>query len=168
VAVFFAFAPMVYFTALLLVAVFALPRMMILIAARDYPDVSRQGSASAALWGSLANTLAAGGIFIAGWLVTLPLLLIPGALFILPLLWAAWLNQRAFGFDALAEHARPEERETLIRTERGSLYGAGLISAFVAHVPLVNLLAPAFTAVLFVHVCLGALRTLRNEKGITL
>ena len=35
---------------------------------------------------------------------------------------------------------------------------AGLISAFVAHVPLVNLLAPAFTAVLFVHVCLGALR----------
>jgi uncharacterized protein involved in cysteine biosynthesis len=159
---------LVFFTALLLVAVFALPRMMTLIAARDYPDLSRQGSASAALWGSLANTLAAGGIFIAGWLVTLPLLLIPGALFVLPLLWAAWLNQRAFRFDALAEHARPEERETLIRNERGSLYGAGLISAFVAHVPLVNLLVPAFTAVLFVHVCLGALRTLRNEKGITL
>jgi len=168
IAVFFIFAPLVFFTALLLVAVFALPRMMTLIAARDYPDVSRQGSASAALWGSLANTLAAGAIFIAGWLVTLPLLLIPGALFVLPLLWAAWLNQRAFGFDALAEHARTEERETLIRTERGSLYGAGLISAFVAHVPLVNLLAPAFTAVLFVHVCLGALRSLRNEKGITL
>jgi CysZ protein len=168
IAVFFVFAPLVFFTALLLVAVFALPRMMTLIAARDYPDVSRQGSASAALWGSLANTLAAGGIFIAGWLVTLPLLLIPGALFVLPLLWAAWLNQRAFRFDALAEHAQPEERDTLIRSERSSLYGAGLISAFVAHVPLVNLLAPAFTAVLFVHVCLAALRDLRNQKGITL
>ncbi len=63
-AVFFIFAPLVYFTALLLVAIFALPRMMTLIAARDYPDVSRQSSASAAFWGSLANTLAAGLIFI--------------------------------------------------------------------------------------------------------
>lgn len=168
VAVFFVFAPMVYFTALLLVAVFALPRMMILIAARDYPDVSRQGSASAALWGSLANTLAAGGIFIVGWLATLPLLLIPGALFVLPLFWAAWLNQRAFRFDALAEHAQPAEYIALIGRERGNLFAAGLLSAFVAHVPLVNLLAPAFTAVLFVHVCLGALRSLRNEKGVTL
>ena len=168
VAVFFVFAPMVYFTALLLVAVFALPHMMILIAARDYPDVSRQGSASAALWGSLANTLAAGGIFIVGWLATLPLLLIPGALFVLPLFWAAWLNQRAFRFDALAEHAQPAEYIALIGRERGNLFAAGLLSAFAAHVPLVNLLAPAFTAVLFVHVCLGALRSLRNEKGVTL
>lgn len=168
VAVFFIFAPLVYFTALLLVAMFALPRMMTLIAARDYPDVSRQGSASAALWGSLANTLAAGAIFIVGWLLTLPLLLIPGALFVLPLLWGAWLNQRAFRFDALAEHAQSQELADLIRRERGSLFAGGLAGAFVAHVPIVNLLAPAYTAVLFVHLCLGALRDLRNRKGITL
>lgn len=168
VAVFFIFAPLVYFTALLLVAMFALPRMMTLIAARDYPDVSRQGSASAALWGSLANTLAAGAIFIVGWLATLPLLLIPGALFVLPLFWGAWLNQRAFRFDALAEHAQSQELVDLIRRERGTLYAGGLAGAFVAHVPIVNLLAPAYTAVLFVHLCLGALRDLRNRKGITL
>lgn len=167
-AVFFIFAPLVYFTALLLVAIFALPRMMTLIAARDYPDVSRQSSASAAFWGSLANTLAAGLIFIVGWLLTLPLLLIPGALLILPLLWSAWLNQQAFRFDALAEHAQPAERELLMRRERSKLYGAGLVSAVAAHVPLINLLAPAFAAVLFVHLCLGALRTLRSEKGLTL
>lgn len=166
VAVFFVFAPLVYFTALLLVATFALPRMMTIIAARDYPDVSRQGSASAAFWGSLANTLAAGAIFIFGWLLTLPLLLIPGALFILPLAWSAWLNQRAFRFDALAEHARPAERIALIGRVRGKLYGAGLTSALAAHVPLVNLLAPAFAAVLFVHLCLGALRELRQEQGV--
>lgn len=168
IAVFFIFAPLVYVTALLLVAVFALPRMMTLIAARDYPEVSRQGSASAALWGSIANTLAAGAIFIVGWLVTLPLLLIPGALFVLPLFWGAWLNQRAFRFDALAEHAQPAELVELIRRERGSLFAGGLAGAFVAHIPLINLLAPAYTAVLFVHLCLGALRDLRNQKGITL
>ncbi|MEW6165342.1 MAG: EI24 domain-containing protein [Pseudomonadota bacterium] len=168
VAVFFVFAPLVYFTALLLVAVFALPRMMALIALRDYPDVSRQGSAQAALWGSIANTLAAGAIFVAGWLVTLPLLLIPGAVLVLPLFWTAWLNQRAFRFDALAEHARPEERGELFRRERGSLYLGGLVGALAAYVPVLNLLALPYTAVLFVHLCLGGLRQLRKEQGVTL
>lgn len=167
IAVLFVFAPLVYFTALLLVAVFALPRMMTLVAARDYPDVSRQGSVSAALWGSLANTLVAGVIFIVGWLVSLPLLLIPGAILVLPIFWAAWLNQRAFRFDALAEHAQPAEITALIQREKGKLYTAGLISALLAHVPLLNLFSLAFTALLFVHLCLGALRRLRSENGIT-
>ncbi len=166
VAVFLLFAPGVYFTALFFVAVFALPRMMALIAARDYPDVSRQGSATAAFWGSIANTVAAGGIFIAGWLLTLPLLLIPGAVLVLPLFWTAWLNQRAFRFDAIAEHVRPEERVALVRREKGSLYLGGLVGALAAHVPILNLLALAYTAVLFVHLCLGALRELRAEQGV--
>jgi len=110
----------------------------------------------------------AGAIFIVGWLVSLPLLLIPGALFVLPLLWSAWLNQRAFRFDALAEHATPGERETLFRRERGNLFAAGLTSALVGYVPVIHLLAPGFAALLFVHLCLAALRDLRNEEGITL
>ncbi|MHB1358826.1 MAG: EI24 domain-containing protein [Rhodocyclaceae bacterium] len=168
IAVLLIFAPLVYFTALLLMAVFALPRMMAIVAARDYPEVSRQGSFSAAVWGSLANTLAAGAIFIAGWLVTLPLLLIPGAVLVLPLLWATWLNQRAFRFDALAEHALPAERTELIRREKGRLYLAGLLCALLAHVPLLNLFSLAFAALLFVHLCLASLRRLRSERGITL
>jgi uncharacterized protein involved in cysteine biosynthesis len=142
--------------------------MMTIVAVRDYPDVSRQGSPAIALWGSLWNTLVAGAIFIAGWLICLPLLLIPGALFVLPLLWSAWLNQRAFRFDALAEHALPAERVELFRRERGKLFGAGLLSALAAYVPVVHLLAPGFAALLFVHLCLAALRALRKEKGIPL
>lgn len=164
-AVLFIFAPLVYFTVLLLVAVFALPRMMTIIAARDYPDVSRQSSTEMALLGSVANTLVAGIIYITGWLLTLPLLLIPGALFVLPLLWTAWLNQRTFRFDALAEHAQPEERSQLVVREKGNLYAAGFLSAVAAYIPLLNLLSPAFAALLFVHLCLDALRRLRNEQG---
>lgn len=164
--VFLVFAPLMYFTVLLLVAVFALPRMMALIALRDYPDVSRRGSANAALWGSIANTVIAGIVFVVGWLLTLPLLLIPGALLVLPLFWAAWLNQRAFRFDALAEHAQPEERVMVVRHERGSLYLGGLVGALIAHVPILNLLALAYTAILFVHLCLSALRELRNQQGV--
>lgn len=166
VAVFLVFAPLVYVTALLFITAFALPRMMALVAMRDYSDVSRQGSTQAALWGSLWNTLAAGTIFAIGWLISLPLLLIPGALFVLPLLWSAWLNQRAFRFDALAEHALPAERETVFRRERGNLLGAGLCSALAGYVPVAHLLAPGFAALLFVHLCLAALRELRNQEGI--
>lgn len=165
-AVFLIFAPLIYATAMLLLAAFALPRMMAIVAARDYPDVSRQGSAAAALWGSVWNTLTAGVIFVGGWLATLPLLLIPGALFVLPLLWSAWLNQRAFRFDALAEHAAPGERECLFRRERGNLFAAGLASALIGYVPVIHLLAPGFAALLFVHLCLAALRELRKKEGI--
>lgn len=166
IALFLAFAPLIYLTTLLLVAGFALPRMMAIVAARDYPDVSRHGTVAAAFWGSLGNTLAAGLVFVVGWLLTLPLLLIPGALLVLPLLWTAWLNQRSFRFDALAEHTTAEERKMLIGQERSGFWLAGLVSALAAHLPILNLLAPAFAALLFVHLGLGALRRLRAERGV--
>lgn len=161
-----AFAPLIYATALLLVAVLALPRMMAIVARRDYPDVTRYGSATAAFWGSLGNTLAAGAIFVAGWLVTLPLLLVPGGLLILPLLWSAWLNQRTFRYDVLAEHATAEERNKLIGRAAGRFRLAGFAAALAAHVPIVNLLAPAFGALLFTHLGLSALRQLRAKEGV--
>lgn len=159
-----AFAALVYFTAMLLVAVFALPRMLSLVAAREFPDLVRRGENP--FWGSLGNTLAAGAVFIAGWLLTLPLLLVPGVVLILPLFWAAWLNQRVFRFDSLVEHASRSELAAVVAAERSRLYLAGAGSALTAHVPLVNLLAPAFTALVYVHLCLGALRRHRLERGI--
>lgn len=161
------FLPLVYATSLLLVGAFALPQMMAIVAARDYPDVARHGSTQLALWGGIGNSLAAGGIFVVGWLLTLPLLLIPGAVLVLPLLWSAWLNQRSFRFDALAEHALPTERAALHLRERGNFYGAGIACAAVGYVPVLNLLAPGFTALAFAHLCLGALRRLRAEQGVS-
>lgn len=160
------FAPLIYVTTLLLVAAFALPRMMAIVAAREYPEVSRHGTPAAAFWGSLGNTLAASAIFVIGWLLCLPLLLIPGGLLVLPLLWGAWLNQRSFRFDVLAEHATANERDRVIGEQRSRFWAAGLVSALLAHVPFVNLLAPAFAALLFVHLGLPALRRLRAKEGV--
>jgi uncharacterized protein involved in cysteine biosynthesis len=161
-----AFAALVYSTAIFLVAVFALPRLINLVAARDYPDLGRHGEN--VFWGSLGNTLGAGAIFVAGCFVMLPLLLIPGALLVLPLLWGSWLNQRTFRFDALAEHATRTEMQRLASENRGRFYFAGVGTAAVAHVPLVNLLAPALTALVFVHLGLATLRRQRQKKGIEL
>jgi uncharacterized protein involved in cysteine biosynthesis len=161
-----ALAALIYITAIMLVAIFALPRMISLVAARDYPELGRHGEN--VFWNSLTNTLAAGAIFILGSLVLLPLLLIPGMLLVLPLLWGAWLNQRTFRFDALAEHASAGEMQYLARSHRSGFYTAGLVTAAAAHLPLVNLLVPAFTALVFVHLGLASLRRLRLEHGIQL
>jgi CysZ protein len=161
-----ALAALVYLTAILLVAVFALPRLVDLVAARDYPDLGRHGEN--VFWGSLANTLAVGAIFVVGSLGTLPLLLIPGVLLVLPLFWSSWLNQRTFRFDALAEHATRSEMRRLVAENRRRFYIAGLGTAALSYVPLVNLLVPAFTALVFVHLGLAALRRQRQEGGIEL
>jgi uncharacterized protein involved in cysteine biosynthesis len=166
IALFLVFAPLIYLTTLALLAAFALPRMMAIVAARDYPQLSRHGSD--AVWGSLWNTLAAGMAFALGWIVTLPLLLIPGALLVLPLAWTAWLNQRTFRYDALAEHATDEERRRVVQQHGGELRLAGLLTALALHVPLLNLIVPAWTALGFVHLCLGRLGELRREEGIWL
>jgi CysZ protein len=159
-----AFAPLVYFTTLMLLAAFALPRMMIIVADSDYPDVVRRGRG--ALLGSIVNTLIAGSIFVVGWLLTLPFLLIPGVLLIMPFFWLAWINQRTFRFDALAEHATPPEMSAIMREARVPLYTAGGVSALVAHIPLINFLAPAWTALLFVHLCMMRLRMQRKEGTV--
>jgi hypothetical protein len=161
-----AFASLVYFTAVFLVAMFVLPRLVNLVAARDYPDLGRHGEN--AFWGSLGNTFSAGAIFVLGCLVILPLLLVPGALLLLPLLWGSWLNQRTFSFDALAEHATRKEIHRLMSENRSRFYFAGVGTAAAAHVPLVNLLAPALTALVFVHLSLAALRRQRQEGGVEL
>ncbi|HWT54399.1 MAG TPA: EI24 domain-containing protein [Rhodocyclaceae bacterium] len=158
------FAPLVYFTTLMLLAAFALPRMMAIVADSDYPDIVRQGRG--ALWGSIVNTLVAGSLFVIGWLLTLPFILIPGVLLVMPFFWLAWINQRTFRFDALAEHATPPERSRIVREARTPLYMAGGISALLAHVPIVNFLAPAWTALLFVHLCLMRLRLERREGTV--
>ena len=161
-----AFASLTYITAILLVAVFALPRLINLVAAHDYPELGRHGEN--VFWGSLGNTLGAGAIFVVGCMAMLPLLLIPGALLVLPLLWGAWLNQRTFRFDALAEHATRAEMQRLIAENRRRFHIAGLGTAAAAHVPLLNLLAPAFAALVFVHLGLTALRRQRDEGGVEL
>ncbi|MDO9273564.1 MAG: EI24 domain-containing protein [Rugosibacter sp.] len=159
-----AFAMLIYLTSLLLVAVIALPYLINYVAARDYPDLVRHGEN--AFWRSLANTLAAGGVFLFGGLLSLPLLLIPGVVLVLPLFWTAWLNQRTFRVDALIEHATAAEITQLVKAKKSSFYLAGTGCALLAHVPLLQLLAPVFTALVFVHLGLAALREQRRLQGI--
>ena len=152
--------PLVYGTAMLIVAVFALPLMLERVAAKDYPELERRNGGTLA--GSIGNALLAVAVFLVVWILTLPLWLIPGMGIVLPVLLAAYLNYRGFSYDALSAHADAGEIDTLIARERGNLYLAGIVAGLLAYIPLINLVAPAYAGLAFIHYCLEALRRARR------
>ena len=137
-----------------------MPLLLEHLAATDYPDLARLGKDS--LLASTWNSVRAALLFIIGWVLTLPLWLIPGMGLLLPLLWMAWLNRRTFAYDALSLHATQEEWQHLRRQRANVLIWLGLVMALLTHVPLLGLFAPSLAALAYIHFCLEALRRLRQ------
>ena len=111
--------------------------------------------------GSLLNALVAIGVFIAIWVLTLPLWLV-GAGVVIPFVAAAYLNQRLFRYDALAEHASREEMRAIFSTHQPSLWGLGLLTGLAQFIPFFNLFAPVLAALAFIHYGLARLAQLRH------
>ncbi len=149
-----------YLVAIFLTAVFVLPLLLGEVSQADYRELERQGSDSfsASLW----NSGWAAVLFVMGWLLTLPLWLVPGMGLVLPLFWMAWLNRRTFAYDALAVHATDAEWRSIRRAHAFPLLGLGLLMALLVYLPFIGLLAPALAALAYVHYCLEALRCLRQ------
>jgi CysZ protein len=154
------FVPLVFVTALVITALFAMPALIHLVGDRDYPQLKRENGGGS--MGSLINVLLAMPIFIAIWLITFPLWF-AGAGAILPFIAAAYLNQRLFRYDALAEHASLKEMNAIFFVYRTSLWGLGLLTGLVQFIPFVNVFAPILTALAFIHFCLGRLAELRRS-----
>lgn len=153
------FVPLVFVTALVITALFAMPALISLVADRDYPHLERKNGGGFA--GSLLNALIALGIFAAIWLITLPLWLI-GAGLVIPFIATAYLNQRLFRYDALAEHASQDEMRAIFSSRRSLLWGLGLLTGLVQFIPILNLFAPVLTALAFIHFGLACLKNLRS------
>lgn len=166
IALAFAFVPLIYVTAAVIVATVALPMMLERVARKDYADLElRRGGTNL---GSVWNTLVATAVFVGILLLSLPLWLIPGVGLVVPILLTGWLNQRAFGYDALMLHADREELARLPKALRMPMLALGGAAALLAYIPFVNLVAPAFAGLAFVHYMLEALRRERIERGVTL
>ena len=154
-----------YLIALVLTAVIVLPLLLNHLADVDYPDVVRMGRDS--FVGGAWNSLWAAVLFIAGWLVTLPLWLIPGVGLVLPFFWMAWLNRRTFAYDALSVHAADAEWRELRRKKAMPMLLLGFAMAALATIPFLGLFAPSLAALAYVHFCLEALRRLRQGEDLT-
>ncbi|MFZ5503268.1 MAG: EI24 domain-containing protein [Pseudomonadota bacterium] len=162
IAHFILFVPLIFITALIITALFAMPALIKLVADRDYPGLERNNGGGIA--GSLINAAIAIAIFVAIWTLTLPLWLLGIGVFI-PFVAAAYLNQRLFRYDALAEHVSHTEMRALTSDHRLSWWGLGLLTGLLQFIPLLNLLAPVLTALTFIHFGMARLANLRQSQS---
>lgn len=149
-----------YLTSLLITAVFTMPAIVNHVAKKDYPDLAR--TKDGRLLDGLFNTAISFAAYGIGWVLTLPAWLFAPLAIVLSIILAAWLNQRLFRYDALAEHASKEEIAKIIKGCAGKLYILGGIAGLLQFVPVINLFTPVFIGLAFAHLCLMELRLLRR------
>ncbi len=156
--------PAIYVTALVITAVFAMPVMVSHVARKSYPELELKKGGS--VMGSIANATLAIVVYCAGWLLSLPLWLFSPFALVLPVLLMAYLNQRLFRYDALTEHASREEYEQILESATPRLYLLGALVGLLQFVPVLNLFAPIYIGLAFIHLCLSELRQLRQRSSM--
>ena len=177
--------PVIVIISLLFVAMFMTPAMVALVAERRFPQLERKkgGSMVASLLWSLGSTLLASLALV----VSMPLWLIPPLILILPPLIWGWLTYRVMSYDALADHASRQERLQILKENRASLLGIGVLSGYLGAAPsliwasgamfvaMAPVLVPvaiwvytlvfAFSSLWFAHYSLAALEQLRKKNN---
>jgi CysZ protein len=156
------FVPLVYFTALFILGVFGMDKMVDHVAATSFPGLERRrgGSTAGAIWNGVLVLAGMALVFV----VSLPLWLVPplGPIVLLGIL--SWGNQRLLRYDALSQHADKTEMARIFRERRGALWILGILLALLAYVPLVGFFGPVVFGLAFIRYLLGALIELRYER----
>ncbi|CAN5558150.1 EI24 domain-containing protein [soil metagenome] len=182
----FAATPVIVVVSLLIVAGLMAPALTRLVAERRFASLQR-GKGVSVFW-SVLRSIGLTVLALLALVVSMPLWLIPPLVLILPPLIWGWLTYRVMSFDALAEHATPEERATVLRAHRlpllcigvlcgylgaapSIIWASGLlfVAAFFVLVPLaiwIYTLVFAFSALWFAHYCLEALAQLRAQRAV--
>lgn len=157
------FFPLVYLTALFILGIFGMDKMVDHVAAQMSPSPERRrgGGAAGSIWNGIVSLTGIVLLF----LVSLPLWLVPplGPIAVLAIL--SWVNQRLLRYDAVSQHADKDEMHRLFREHRGGLYSLGLLLALAGYIPFLNLLAPVVFGLAFIRYLLGALIELRYESN---
>jgi len=164
VVLFLVFVPLVYITALFILGIFGMQKMVDYVAQRSFPALERRHGGNAA--GSVGNgVIALIGLAVL-FIVSLPLWILPPLWPLIPLVILAWVNQRLLRYDALAEHADRVEMQRLFRERRSALYVMGFLLALLAYVPFVGFIGPVVFGLAFIRYLLGALQELRASAII--
>jgi predicted membrane metal-binding protein len=89
--------------------------------------------------------------------------LIPPLAIVLPVFWWAFAFTRMLRVDAIVEHASAQERRFIWRRHNRQLWLIGTCLAVLNLLPPAWLVLPVFSALVFAHFSLEALRQLRQE-----
>ncbi|HYX64170.1 MAG TPA: EI24 domain-containing protein [Burkholderiales bacterium] len=162
VLLFLGFVPLVYLTALFILSVFGMQKMVDYVASRSFPGLERRRGGGFA--GSGWNGLVALFGLVGFGLLSLPFWFFPPLWPVIPVLVLGWVNQRLLRYDALAEHADRQEMARLFRSHRADLYVLGVLLALVAYVPIIGFFAPVLFGLAFIHYLLAALAAERYPR----
>jgi MFS family permease len=184
--VIFAVTPLIVVLSLLLVALLMTPALTLLVAERRFPQLERKRGGS--FLGSLMWSLGSALLALLAMVLSSPLWLLPPLILLVPPLIWGWLTYRVMAFDALAEHATPQERQQIFREHRLTLLGIGILSGYLGAAPsliwasgamfvaMAPILVPvaiwvytlvfAFSSLWFAHYALAALEKLRQKESV--
>ncbi len=153
------FITLVIITTLIITALFVMPSLINFVAKQHYPYLERKRGGS--VMGNVKHVLSALLVFLLLWSIALPLWFF-GIGIVISFIAAAYFNQRLFCYDALSEHASSEELNLLLASNKPALWSLGLLTGFLQLIPFVNLVAPTWTALAFIHYELSRLDKLRS------
>ncbi|MBW7923836.1 MAG: EI24 domain-containing protein [Burkholderiaceae bacterium] len=156
--------PVMFASAVVIIAVFAMPMVIRHLGNGPYRDVAREGSMALApsVWNAVSSTV----LFAVGYLVTLPLWLIPPLALVVPWLWWSWLTARVMRFDSLVEHASAAERGASISERKRDYFLLALLVTLLNYVPPLFLITPVLSALAFAHYSLALLRRQRAAMEV--
>jgi CysZ protein len=155
------FLPLIIVTTLVITDFFVVPALINLVAKKYFPNLKRECGGT--VIGSMINALFAITVYVIIWVITLPLWAF-GVGLLVPFIAAAFINQQLFRYDALSEHANAAEMKKLLGSNRLPLWNLGLLTGFVQYIPLLNIVAPTFAALAFIHYELARLDKTRSDK----
>ena len=161
VVLFLLFVPLVYLTAVFILSLFGMQKMVEHVASRSFAQLERRRGGGTA--GSVWNAIVAFAGMLLLFAASLPLWLIPVLWPVITLAILTWVNQRLLRYDALAEHADAAEMAHVFREHRGPLLALGFLLALAAYVPFLGFVAPAVFGLAFIRYLLGALEAIRRD-----
>lgn len=161
-AVFGLLWPVVATSAVVLAGLYVTPPVVNYLAGKEFSHIERRGDAS--IWMGLWVSLRAVFIFLVLWIVTLPLWLIPGVAFVLPVLLTAWLLMVVMRFDSLSAHASKVEIKQIAKRDSSSAWLIGLVCAFLSFIPPILLIMPVMSALAFSRLYMANLDQIRESS----
>ncbi len=146
----FSFAYMLFIIIVSLLTSLYSEKLLIALAKKRYPDIPVVGSANIST--SILLTLKASIIFLLLFMITLPLLFIPmfGQVLVL-YLWSILLKEPTI-YDVGALFISDKK---ILKEKKKKTRVLAMIAALFNYIPLVNIFAPVFAQILFLHHILG-------------
>jgi hypothetical protein len=160
----FILLPMAGIGGLVVAAIWVMPLVLSHVGKRDYPDVQARGRHATVI--SIWNAAWVTALFVAGWLITLPLWLLPPLGLIVSLLLWTFAFNRMMRVDAVVDYASPEERKVLWRDRSAGYWMVGLVCALINLIPPAWVFLPVFAGLVYAHFSFEALRQLRHDDTI--